>query len=68
MKKSRFTESQIINALQEQQQGRKVQDIARELSIDTSTFYGSTAKIMELVFLFKHTLCENLLNNFLIYY
>ena len=39
MKKSRFTESQIINALQEQQQGRKVQDIARELSIDTSTFY-----------------------------
>ena len=39
MKKSRFTESQIINALQEQQQGRKVQDIAWELSIDTSTFY-----------------------------
>ena len=39
MKKSRFTESQIINALQEQQQGRKVQDIARELSIDASTFY-----------------------------
>ena len=31
-------------------------------------FQGSTAKIMELVFLFKHTLCENLLNNFLIYY
>ena len=29
---------------------------------------GSTAKIMEFVFLFKHTLCENLLNNFLIYY
>ena len=36
MKKSRFTESQIIKALQEQQQGRKVQDIARELSIDTT--------------------------------
>ncbi|MGB0881190.1 MAG: transposase [Polaribacter sp.] len=39
MKKTRFTESQIIKALQAHEQGRKVQDIARELSIDTSTFY-----------------------------
>ena len=39
MKKTRFTESQIINALKSHEQGRKVQDIARELSIDTSTFY-----------------------------
>ena len=39
MKKTRFTESQIIKALKAHEQGRKVQDIARELSIDTSTFY-----------------------------
>lgn len=39
MKKTRFTETQIVKALKEQESGRKVQDIARELSIDTSTFY-----------------------------
>ena len=39
MKKTRFTETEIIKALKENEQGRKVQDIARELSIDTSTFY-----------------------------
>lgn len=39
MKKTRFTESQIIKALKAHEQGRKVQDISRELSIDTSTFY-----------------------------
>ena len=39
MKKTRFTESQIIKVLKAHDQGRKVQDIARELSIDTSTFY-----------------------------
>ena len=39
MKKTRFTESQIIKALKAHDQGRKVQDIARELSIDSSTFY-----------------------------
>ena len=39
MKTTRFTESQIIKALKANEQGRKVQDIARELSIDPSTFY-----------------------------
>jgi len=39
MKETRFTESQIIKSLKAHEQGRKVQDIARELSIDTSTFY-----------------------------
>ena len=39
MKKTRFTETQIIKALKAHEQGRKVQDIARELSIDSSTFY-----------------------------
>ena len=38
MKKSRFTESKIIKAFQEQQQGRNVQEIAVELSIDTVLF------------------------------
>ncbi len=39
MKKSRFTESQIIKALKENEQGRRVDDLSRELGIDKSTFY-----------------------------
>lgn len=39
MKKTRFTESQIIKALKENEQGRAVQEISRELGIDKSTFY-----------------------------
>lgn len=39
MKKSKFTWSQIIKALKENEQGRSVGDISRELGIDKSTFY-----------------------------
>lgn len=39
MKKSRFTESQIIKVLKENEQGRAIGDIARELGIDKSTIY-----------------------------
>lgn len=39
MKKSRFTESQIIKALKENEQGKSVGDLSRELGIDKSTFY-----------------------------
>lgn len=39
MKKSRFTENQIINVLKENEQGRSVGDLSRELGIDKSTFY-----------------------------
>ena len=39
MKTSKFNESQIIKALKENQQGRTVGEISRELGIDTSTFY-----------------------------
>ena len=39
MKKSRFTEGQIIKALKENEQGRSVGDLSRELGIDQSTFY-----------------------------
>lgn len=39
MKKSRFTETQIIKALKENEGGRKVEDISRELGISTGTFY-----------------------------
>jgi putative transposase len=39
MKKSNFTESQIIKALKENEQGRSVDSISRELGIDKSTFY-----------------------------
>jgi len=39
MKSSKFSESQIINALKENEQGRSVGDLSRELGIDKSTFY-----------------------------
>jgi len=39
MKRSRFTETQIIKALKENESGRKVEDISRELGISTGTFY-----------------------------
>lgn len=39
MKTSKFSESQIIKALKENEQGRSVGDLSRELGIDKSTFY-----------------------------
>ena len=39
MKQSKFSESQIINALKENEQGRSVGDLSRALGIDKSTFY-----------------------------
>ena len=40
MKKSKFTESQIIKAIKENESGRKVEDISRELGINAGTFYN----------------------------
>lgn len=40
MKKSKFTESQIIKALRSHEQGRKTEDICRELGIHKVTFYN----------------------------
>jgi putative transposase len=39
MKKSRFTESQIIKALKENEAGRSVEELSRELGISKGTFY-----------------------------
>ena len=39
MKSSKFSESQIIKALKENEQGRSVGDLSRELGIDKNTFY-----------------------------
>lgn len=39
MRTSKFSESQIIKALKENEQGRSVDDLSRELGIDKSTFY-----------------------------
>jgi putative transposase len=40
MKKQKFTEAQIVKALKEHENGRDVQDIARELGINKATFYN----------------------------
>lgn len=44
MKKSRFTEPQIIKVLQGQQEGKKVAEICREYGISEQTFYNWKSK------------------------
>jgi len=44
MKKSRFSESQIISILNKQEQGLTVRDICREHGISDATFYNWKAK------------------------
>ena len=44
MKKTRFTESQIVAIIRQQEAGVSVKDIAREHSISEATFYNWKAK------------------------
>lgn len=44
MKKSRFSETQIISVLSRQERGEKVRDLCRELGISEATFYNWKAK------------------------
>jgi putative transposase len=44
MKKSKFTESQIIKILEEQKQGKTLADICREYGISQPTFYQWRSK------------------------
>ena len=44
MKKSKFTESQIVKILGEQEQGKSVSEICREYGISQPTFYGWKSK------------------------
>ncbi len=44
MKKTKFTEGQIIGILKEQEGGRKVSDICREHGISQPTFYQWKSK------------------------
>jgi putative transposase len=44
MKKTRFTEAQIVSILQQQEAGKSVKDISREHGISDATFYNWKAK------------------------
>jgi putative transposase len=39
MKKSNFTETQIVKAIQEHEGGRKAEDICREMGVSPAAFY-----------------------------
>ena len=40
MKKSKYTETQIVKAIKENEAGKSVQDICRELGVSNVTFYA----------------------------
>lgn len=40
MKKSRFTESQIVKAIKENESGRPLDEICREMGVAKGTFYN----------------------------
>jgi putative transposase len=44
MKKTRYTEEQIIGALKQMEAGRKVADLARELGVSEATIYTWKSK------------------------
>lgn len=44
MKKTRFTEAQILGILKEQEQGLKVADLCRKHGISDATFYNWKSK------------------------
>jgi putative transposase len=44
MKKKRFTETQIVSILNQQEAGKSVKDISREQGISEATFYNWKAK------------------------
>ena len=44
MKKTKFTESQIIGILKEQESGKKVAEICRAHGVSQPTFYGWKSK------------------------
>ena len=44
MKKTRFTETQIVAAIKKQESGTSVKDLSRELGISEATFYNWKAK------------------------
>jgi putative transposase len=39
MKKTKFTETQMVKAIKDHENGRKAEEICRELGISTVTFY-----------------------------
>jgi putative transposase len=44
MRKSRFTEGQIVQTLKQVEGGRKVKDVCRELGISEATYYQWKSK------------------------
>ena len=54
MKRSKFTESQIIFALRQAEQGIRVEEISRKMGIIQATFYNWKKKYGNFEFLVKN--------------
>ena len=70
MRKSKFTDSQIIDAVKRAEAGFSVPDICREMGISTATFYKWQAKYggmdVSIMFRLKELEDENRRPNFLV--
>lgn len=44
MKKSRYTEEQVISAVKQMEAGRKAKELARELGVSEATLYAWKSK------------------------
>ena len=44
MKKTRYTESQIVKALKEVEGGRNIKDLCREMEVSEATYYNWRSK------------------------
>lgn len=49
MRKSKFIDSQIMDALKQAESGNPVPELCRELGISSATFHKSTVRVLEQV-------------------
>jgi|GEM_PF-6012739 len=64
MRKTKFTETQIVKAIKDHESGRNALEICRELGISTAAFYKWRQRYggMEVTLIYEQIICANLRN------